>query len=78
MSNMAEGFERSGMAEFHRFLVMAKASCAELRTQLYIALDVGYLDRNTFTSLMNQATEVGMIIGGLRASVERRRRGEPT
>lgn len=73
MSNMAEGFERGGMVEFQRFLAIAKGSCAELRTQLYIALDVGYLDANSFDSLMNQAVEVGKIIGGLRASVERRR-----
>src|SRR2546426_10254026 len=72
MSNMAEGFERGGLVEFQRFLAIAKGSCAELRTQLYVALDVGYLDTNTFNSLMTQAIEVGKIIGGLRASVARR------
>ena len=71
MSNLAEGFERGG---FHRFLSISKGSCAELRTQLYIALDVGYLDRETFEPLMAQAIEVGQIIGGLRAAVDRRRR----
>ena len=72
MSNMAEGFERGGLVEFQRFLSIAKGSCAELRTQLYVALDVGYLDTNRFDSLMAQAVEVGKIIGGLRASVDRR------
>jgi len=76
MSNVAEGFERGGPAEFHRFLSISKGSCAELRTQLYIALDVGYLDQNTFEPLMAQAIEVGQIIGGLRAAVDRRRRNE--
>ena len=52
MSNIAEGFERGGAAEFHRFLVMAKGSCAELRNQLYIALDVVYIRSDTFDSLM--------------------------
>ncbi len=68
MSNLAEGFERGGLVEFHRFLVIAKGSCAELRTQLYVAMDVGYIDEDTFGSLMTQAIEVGKIIGGLRAS----------
>ncbi|CAN5851960.1 four helix bundle protein [soil metagenome] len=73
MSNMAEGFERGSLAEFNRFLSIAKGSCAELRTQLYIAFDVGYLEKQSFESLMTQAMEVGNIIGGLRAAVERRR-----
>jgi four helix bundle protein len=73
MSNIAEGFERGGSAEFHRFLVMAKGSCAELRNQLYIALDVAYISAAAFDSLMREAVEVGRIIGGLRASVHRQR-----
>ena len=73
MSNLAEGFERGGMVEFHRFLVIAKGSCAELRAQLYVAVDVGYIDEAIFGSLITQAVEVGRIIGGLRASVGRRR-----
>jgi len=74
LSNIAEGFERGTPAEFHRFLTIAKGSCAELRAQLYVALDVGYLDTRKFDQLMNDAIEVGQIIGGLRVSVERRRR----
>jgi four helix bundle protein len=51
MSNLAEGFERGGLGEFHQFLSTAKASCAELRSQLYVALDVGYIGAREFEQL---------------------------
>jgi len=70
MSNIAEGFERNRQAEFHQFLSTAKASCAEVRSQLYVALDVGYLSQAEFEELLAQAEEVGRIVGGLRASVK--------
>jgi four helix bundle protein len=73
MSNIAEGYERGRPTEFHQFLSIAKASCAELRSQLYVALDAGYVATEAFSGLMDQAIEVGQILGGLRASVERRR-----
>jgi len=73
MSNIAEGFERGKPSEFHQFLSIAKGSCAELRSQLYVALDAGYLPDPTFEKLRTDATEVGRIIGGLRVSVERKR-----
>ena len=73
MSNVAEGFERGGLGEFHQFLSTAKASCAELRSQLYVACDVGYLEEARFASLLDQAEEVGRVLGGLRASVARQR-----
>jgi four helix bundle protein len=73
MSNIAEGFERGRRAEFHQFLSTAKGSCAEVRSQLYVALDNGYIEQPRFNSLMSMAIEVARIVGGLRSSVERQR-----
>ena len=76
MSNIAEGFERYGSREFHQFLSTAKASCAEVRSLLYVAFDIGYLPQGEFQRLLSQAEEVGRIVGGLRASVAKNREGK--
>jgi four helix bundle protein len=73
MSNLAEGFERGGRSEFHQFLVIAKGSCAEVRSQLYVALDSRYVDDGAFHELFSLATETGRLIGGLRAAVHRQK-----
>jgi len=65
VSNIAEGFERNGDKQFIQFLYMAKGSIGELRTQLCIASDLGYLTEETFEKLWNMATRIGEIISGL-------------
>lgn len=71
-SNIAEGFERARHAEFHQFLSIAKSSCAEVRTQIYLAYDADYIDAVTCKNLLQNAEEVARIIGGPRASVQKR------
>ncbi len=73
MANIAEGFERNRPTEFHQHLSVAKASCAELRSHLYLALDAGSLSNGEFESLVADAIEVTRIVAGLRSAVEARR-----
>jgi four helix bundle protein len=51
MANIAEGFERGGNQEFVQFLYIAKGSCGEIRSQLYVALDQNYIDQKTADNL---------------------------
>ena len=73
MANLAEGFERGSSREFHQFLVIAKGSCAEVRSHLYVAQDVGYLTGAQSQRLQALADQLGRILGGLRAAVDRKR-----
>ncbi len=72
MSNVAEGFERSRPKEFHQALSTAKGSCAEVRSLLYVALDVGHINQDRFDELHESAERVGKLVGGLRRAVESR------
>ena len=65
MSNIAEGFERGGDKEFLQFLSIAKGSCGEARSQLYIALDANYVAKDEFDSIYNKLNETGRLISGL-------------
>ena len=65
MSNIAEGFERSGSGEFAQFLSMAKGSSGEVRTQLYIALDQNYVNQADFKRLISDIDEIARMINGL-------------
>ncbi len=65
MSNIAEGYDRSGTAEFVQFLSTAKGSAAEVRCQLYVATDQGYIHDDDFTELTALAEQTGSMIGGL-------------
>jgi len=64
MSNIAEGFERGSKAEFCRFLRIAKGSCGEVRSQLYIAQELEYVDRQEFVSAKTQAEDLSKALSG--------------
>jgi four helix bundle protein len=65
MSNIAEGFDRNGTAEFVQFLSIAKGSAAEVKCQLYVAADQGYIDENEFGELSTLAAQTGSMTAGL-------------
>lgn len=46
-SNIAEGIERNSEKETINFLSYAKGSCAELRTQIYVGMKIGYIEQKT-------------------------------
>jgi len=64
MNNVAEGFERMGDKEFRKFLYIAKGSSGEVRSMLYLALELKYIDNKQFEILYNKSIEITKIISG--------------
>ena len=64
MNNIAEGFERRGDKEFKHFLFIAKGSCGEVRSMLYLALELGYLSKEDFKKFHNLSTEISKLLSG--------------
>ncbi len=67
-SNIAEGTERGGK-DFVRFLVIARGSSAELRTQVYIAAKVGVIDKAVMSELVTELKRISKMLTGLAKSI---------
>jgi four helix bundle protein len=63
-SNIAEGFERGTKQELIQFLYIARGSCGELRSQLFIAKEIGYLDNKEFEESYTAMRELSKQING--------------
>lgn len=64
MANVAEGFDTVSNGEFVRFLGYSSRSCAEVRSHLYAALDVGYVDKPVFEEITEQTKKCSAHIKG--------------
>lgn len=64
-SNIAEGFERESDAEKARFLSIAKGSAGELRTQIFVGIEAGFLDRELGMIWAKEVAEIARMLGAL-------------
>lgn len=64
MNNIAEGFERKGDKEFSRFLFIAKGSCGEVSSMIYIAYELGYITKEDSKKYYDLSVEISKLISG--------------
>lgn len=65
MNNIAEGFERRSNKEFKNYLFISKGSCGEVRSMSYLALDLKFIDNNTFDQIQSKSEEISRMLSGL-------------
>ena len=64
-SNIAEGYERDSDREIARFLTIAKGSAGEMRTQILIGIQAGYLPKQQAEAWADEAQQLGKMLGAL-------------
>ncbi len=69
-NNIAEGYERSSKADFARFLYISKGSCSEVKSMIYLAEKLNFINKESANDLVIQATEISKIISGLIRSIK--------
>lgn len=71
-SNVAEGLERGSSADCVKFLLYSKGSCGELRTQIYIGMEIDYIDRESGRKWIDETEAISSMLGGLIRAKRRR------
>ena len=71
-SNIAEGYERNSDRELSQFLNYAKGSAGELRTQIYIGMDIDYIERDMGKAWLKEAEEISRMLYAMLQTVESR------
>tara|TARA_B100000959_G_scaffold287292_1_gene370867 strand:- start:3960 stop:4307 length:348 start_codon:yes stop_codon:yes gene_type:complete len=64
-SNIAEGIERESDKDCVKFLQYAKSSCGELRTQIYIGIDIGFIQEEIGKKWLKETRELSAMLVGL-------------
>ncbi|HKA39549.1 MAG TPA: four helix bundle protein [Burkholderiales bacterium] len=68
-SNIAEGMERDSQGERARYLTISRSSCGEVRTQVYVGIDVGYIDEQCGKRWIRESREISAMLVGLSRSI---------
>jgi len=71
MSNIAEGFGRYSHSEMRQFLSIARGSVTEVRSQLYLSRELGYVDEADHRAMQELCMEIARMLAALRASIDR-------
>jgi len=64
-SNIAEGYERGSKREFAYYLRIAKGACAEVRTQLQIGEEIGFIEEVISCELQSESLQISKMLQGL-------------
>jgi four helix bundle protein len=76
-SNIAEGSERNSKQEYIRFIHIAKGSAAELRTQLYIAAEIGLMEKATVVELTSELKHISAMLQKAANTIKQRLKQQP-
>jgi four helix bundle protein len=68
-SNIAEGMERDSKGDRARYLTISRSSCGEVRTQVYVGIDVGYIDGEIGRRWIKESREIAAMLVGLSRSI---------
>jgi four helix bundle protein len=71
-SNIAEGYERNSDKELANFLNYAKGSAGELRTQIFIGMEIEYINNDIGKVWIDECTEISKMFHGLISAVRAR------